>query len=151
MTYTEALNKVRKFCAYQERSQKEVRNKLVLWGLPESLHDGVIAELLAQNYLNELRYAKAFISGKYNIKSWGRQKIRAALKFQGLSEECISRGMQSVDFSDYGVKLKKLADKWVAQHKEADKSKMEYKLRLYLYSKGYERQSIDLIIGDIDF
>ena len=77
--------KIQSFCAYQERCQKEVREKL------KSLHtnsleaEQIIAELIEENFLNEQRFASAFARGKFRIKKWGRKKIESKLKFKEVS------------------------------------------------------------------
>ncbi len=77
-TQKQALIKAESYCAYQERCQQEVRDKLYSWGLHEVQVENVIAELIASNFINEERFAKAYAGGKFRIKKWGRVKISIA-------------------------------------------------------------------------
>jgi len=66
-----ALTKAEHYCAYQERSQQEVRNKLYEWGLWTDTVENIISQLITGNFLNEERFAKAYTCGKFNQKAWG--------------------------------------------------------------------------------
>src|ERR1700742_4248902 len=99
-TAHEALVKAEAWCAYQERCQQEVRDKLYSWGLHNAEVEPVIAELISKNFLNEERFAKAFAGGKFRIKKWGRVNIRLELKRRKLSEYCIKKGLAEIDEDD---------------------------------------------------
>ena len=77
-----AYVKAEHYCAYQERSQQEVRDKLYEWGLWPDAVENIISELISNNFLNEERFAKAYAQGKFNQKGWGRIKIKQALKLK---------------------------------------------------------------------
>ena len=64
--------KLANFCAYQERSQQEVREKLVKMGILSDDLEDIIAFLISENFLNEERFAIAFAGGKFRIKHWGK-------------------------------------------------------------------------------
>jgi SOS response regulatory protein OraA/RecX len=74
------LEKAKKYCSYQERSQQEVRDKLYEWGLHRNEVEQAIAQLVSENYLNEQRFAIAYAGGKFRMKGWGKIKIKLALK-----------------------------------------------------------------------
>ena len=84
-----ALLKVESWCAYQERAQQEVRNKLYEYGLHQNEVEELITELIVTNFLNEERFAMAYVSGKVNIKKWGRIKIKQGLKFKKVPDIAI--------------------------------------------------------------
>ena len=79
-----ALSKAEHFCAYQDRAQQEVRNKLYEWGLWTDAVENIIIQLIAGNFLNEERFAKAYVQGKFKQKGWGRNKIKQGLKFKNI-------------------------------------------------------------------
>jgi regulatory protein len=97
----EAKEKIQHYCAYQERSHKEVRNRLYEYGLGRNDIDEIIVHLITSNFLNEERYAKAFAGGKFRMKKWGRIKIIHALEAQGLTPKCIQLGLKEIDEADY--------------------------------------------------
>ena len=93
--------KARGYCAYQERSQQEVRSKLYEWGLWKEVVEEVIVKLINDNFLNEERFALAYAGGKFRIKKWGKIKIQQGLKLKGVSEYCIKKAFASIDYDDY--------------------------------------------------
>lgn len=95
------LEKVRKYCAYQERCQQEVRRKLSQEGIWGDEAEAVIADLISSNFINEERYARAFCRGKFRISKWGRRKITAALKQKQLSAYCINAGLSEISEKEY--------------------------------------------------
>jgi len=140
--FNEVLQKAEKFCAYQERSQQDVRRRLRTWKVVESDAEAVIAELISRNYLSESRYAAAFVSGHYNIKRWGRLKIIAALRQEGVSERCIHAALEKTDFSDYPETIRKVADSWRKSHPEVPAETLRWRLHAYLFSRGFEPDEI---------
>ena len=109
LTKEQVLQKLKHYCAYQERCHSEVKEKLFELGAWKKDHDELIAQLIQEGYLNEERFAIAFAGGKWRIKRWGRQKIRYELKQRGLSDYCIRKGMKEIDEEEYLEVLKKLA------------------------------------------
>src|SRR5688500_741234 len=97
----QALIKARNYCAYQERCQQEVRDKLYEWGLWPEAVENIIVELITDNFLNEERFATTFAGGKFRIKKWGRVKIKLELKKRKISEYCIKQAMKEIDEKDY--------------------------------------------------
>ena len=72
--------KIKHYCAYQERCHGEVRNKLYSFDLKKKNVEDIIARLIEEDYLNEERFALAFARGKFRMKRWGKEKIFFALK-----------------------------------------------------------------------
>ena len=145
--YKIALAKATKYCAYQERCHWELERKFKEWNIDEDLCDGIFADLIQQNFLNEERYAIAYVNGKVNIKKWGRNKISHELRKKNISEYLIKKSIDMIDEEKYLLNLQVL----IAKKQAVIKGKTEYernvKLRRYLYSKGYE---IELIQNYID-
>jgi len=109
LTKEQALQKLKQYCAYQERCHQEVKEKLYSLGVWKRDHDEIIATLIEENYLNEERFAIAYAGGKYRIKSWGRVKIKYELKQKQVSEYCIKKALKQIDETDYVATLRKLA------------------------------------------
>jgi len=138
----QALAKAENFCAYQERSQKEVRGKLLDWGIRGDELEEIITELILNNFLNEERFAKQYVSGKFNIKKWGRIKIKQGLKLKGVPEKMIQKALYSMDDDDYSKVLEDLLTKKSQLLTESDAFKRKIKLMTYLQSKGFENDLI---------
>lgn len=139
----QALAKAESFCVYQERSQKEVRYKLVEWGMRGDELEEILSELIVNNFLNEERFAKSYASGKFNIKKWGRVKIKQGLKLKGVPDRILQKALYSLDDDDYMQTLEDLAIKKSNTLTESNPLKRKMKLTTYLQGRGFE---IDLIL-----
>ena len=142
---TEALAKAEHFCAYQERSQQEVRDRLYEWGLWPDAVENTITKLIAGNFLNEERFAYAYTRGKFMQKGWGRIKIKQGLKFKKVSDALIKKALNTIDGDDYSNTLKQILEKKARLLGEKDPFKKRYKLHQYALSRGYETD----IVSDI--
>ena len=142
MTRKEAKLKLANYCAYQERSQKEVRNKLYETGLYQDEIEEIISELISENFLNEERFAKAFIGGKFRIKKWGRNKILMAIRPFDISDYCIKKGLQEIDPDDYNNTMEQII---IAKNKGLSEDNIfvrRNKLAKYAMSKGFEAELV---------
>lgn len=144
----QARVKAESFCAYQERSQHEIRNKLYEWGLHQSDVELIISELIESNFLNEERFALAYSLGKFRMKGWGKIKIKQGLKFKRVPDKLIQKSLQSIDGDDYLNKLGQILDKKSALLKEKDPFKRRYKLIQYAASRGFEKDLITDLLKD---
>lgn len=138
----EALIKASAFCAYQERTQQEVRVRLYEYGLKNDKVEEILCKLIEENFINEERFAKSFARGKFRLKKWGRIKIKLELKERGLSPYCIQKGMEEIPEEEYLATLKALTLKKAGEEKETDKFKRKHKIARYLAGKGYEPELI---------
>ncbi|MBP6234345.1 MAG: RecX family transcriptional regulator, partial [Chitinophagaceae bacterium] len=93
LTKEQALQKLKHYCAYQERCHSEVKEKLYQLGVWKKEHDEIIASLIEENYLNEERFAVAYAGGHFRIKQWGRIKIKYELKQKQVSEYSIKKAL----------------------------------------------------------
>ncbi|KAA9331511.1 RecX family transcriptional regulator [Hymenobacter busanensis] len=141
-TPAEALQKIAAFCAYQERNHKEVEAKLRTYGLDEDEAAEILMRLVREKLLDDERFARSFVRGKYRLKKWGRRRIRQELKQRGISEYCIKAGMSEIDGDEYYQNLVEVLEKKNAQEKEPNPHKRRQKLTLYATAKGYEGEFI---------
>jgi regulatory protein len=147
----QASARVQMYCAYQERCQQEVRDKLYQWGLWPDAVETIISQLVNDNYLNEERFAKAFAGGKFRIKKWGRVKIKIELKKRKISEYCIKQAMKEIDDKAYMQILKKVLDERAKKIKQRQSIKRNYMLGQYVISKGFEPDLVwDLIKENVE-
>lgn len=139
---SKGLIKAAAFCAYQERTQREVRQRLREWGYDGDMAEEIIAELIVQNYLNEERFAKAFAGGKFRVKNWGRRKIETELKQRGLSNYNIQQAMKEIQDDPYHQTLRELLEKKRKQILDSNPLIIKQKLLRYALSKGYESELV---------
>lgn len=138
LSITEAYQKACHFCAYQERTQQEAKEKLYNLGLSSAEVEELVAKLIVENYINEERFAKSFAGGKFRIKRWGRNKILQELKRRNLSPYCIKMGMAEIDDNDYMQVLESLAIEKSSSLKEPNPFIKKHKIASFLISKGFE-------------
>ncbi len=137
-TVAEAQKKLEHYCAYQERCHKEVRQKLRdMRMIPEAI-DVIIVQLIADNFLNEERFAQAFVRGKFRIKKWGKNRLLRELKFRGVSKYSIDSAFKEIDLDDYYETLDELVQKRIAQVNEPNVYKKKKKVADYLLYRGWE-------------
>ncbi|MCB4798024.1 regulatory protein RecX [Neotamlana laminarinivorans] len=138
-TYTlqEAIKKLEHYCAYQERCHKEVRQKLItMHMIPEAI-DTVIVHLLQHNFLNEERFAKTFVRGKFRIKKWGRRRLSLELKKKDISKVNINEAFKEISETEYIEVFNDLAEK-KASTLNGNTHKNKKKLIDYLLYRGWE-------------
>jgi regulatory protein len=142
-SWHEALEKLKKYCAYQERTHQEVRAKSRQYNLNSEEAERAIVILIEENYLNELRFALAYASGKSKLKGWGPLKIKNRLQQKGISEYCIEQAMKQIKPDD----LELLFDKWVEKKGRTLKSEKNQrvkkeKLARFLIAKGFDANMV---------
>ena len=145
----EALQKIAAFCAYQERNQKEVEQKLKSYGLDEDEAGEIIIRLSREKLLDEERFAQSFVRGHYRQKKWGRRRIVQELKQKGLSEYCIKSGMKEIDGEEYYQNLVSVMEKKDRLEKEKNPRVRRMKISQFLTGKGYEQDLIKMALDDL--
>ena len=149
LTREQALQKLRHYCAYQERSHQEVKNKLFNLGVWRREQDEIIATLIEENYLNEERFAIAYAGGKFRIKHWGRVKIRYELQQKQISTYCINKALKQIDEADYMLQLRKMAIDKYNDLKGEQYLVRRKKLIDFLITKGYESNLVAGIVKEL--
>ena len=144
------LTKAEQYCAYQERSQQEVRTKLYDWGLYPRDVEQIISNLIENNFLNEERFARIYAKSKFNQKSWGKIKIKQGLKLKKVPDKLIQKALNGIDGDEYLNRLSLLIQKKQSTIIEKDAYKKRFKLQQYALSRGYENDLIADILKDND-
>ena len=134
-----ALQKLKHYCGYQERSHAEVKYKLYSLGLFGKEAEELISQLIQEEYLNEERFASAYASGKSRNNGWGRIKIRHELQQKGISKYCILKALDSLDESEYTANFQRIADKkWLSLQSEKNIFAKKNKWQQFLLQRGFE-------------
>ncbi|WP_034918377.1 regulatory protein RecX [Gillisia sp. CAL575] len=150
-TIKEATIKLMQFCAYRDRSQKEVEEKLREMRMIPEACEQITIQLMRENFLNEERFACSFVRGKFRIKKWGRIKIKQELKQREISAPLIKIAFTEIDPSDYYSTLKELAEKKFPLIIESNSFKKKQKLISFLHQKGYEFPIIIEVLEEFKF
>ncbi len=152
MTQEEALAKLQRYCAYQDRCHQEVRTKLLSLKIYGDWLEEIIARLIEDDFLNEERYARSYVRGKYRIKKWGKRKILNELKLRRISPYCIKKGMTEIDPLEYRDNLYSLMEKYVRERQgKYPKPQLTKKVIQHAMTKGYDYAEINDQLKSINF
>ncbi|MCC5918187.1 MAG: regulatory protein RecX [Cryomorphaceae bacterium] len=145
----EAREAIMRYCAYQERSQSEVKKKLEQMGLIPMVIDLLMVELIENNYVNELRFAETFASGKFRIKGWGRMKIKDRLRLKNVSQPCIDIALAGIDDEEYMSQLRRIAEWKYPKIKDNNPYTRKQKLIGFLFSRGFEYELVREVVEEV--
>jgi regulatory protein len=144
------LNKAMAQCSRREYCIDDICNKLQLWGCGKTDTDKIIGILIKENFINESRYAFAFVKDKFNYNKWGKVKIAVHLRVKKLPPDIISSALNSIDNEIY---IKILREQ-ISSHKRVVKAKSLYdlkaKLLRYGLSKGFESSLLYDLLNEIE-
>ena len=140
----ELKTRLKRYCAYQERCHKEVKNKLQQLGAYGDISDAVISHLIQHDYLNETRFAVHYVRGKFSIKKWGKKRIVNELKLRKITTYNIDKGLKQISEKDYEHTFDTLAQKRWEELKKKKESieKRKKKWVQYLQYRGWENDLI---------
>ena len=145
----EAKLKAADYCAYQERSQQEVRDKLYSYGLHQDEVEDLLADLIMEDFINEERFARAYVGGKFRMKGWGRRKIMQGLKQHRISDYCVRKGMEEIEPEAYYQTLLKHAERKLPSLRGQTTYIQKGKLTQHLMMKGFEGDLIREVIEEL--
>ena len=148
-TKYEALVKLQHYCAYQDRCHREVRTKLLQLGIRGGDLEQIMAQLIEDDFLNETRFAVAFVRGKFNQKLWGKRKIIQALKKKDVNQYDIDQGLQEINDKTYRSALNDLLVRKKKLYDPDDKLMLKNKLYRFAIQKGFEPDLILKVLDDI--
>ncbi|AWI24842.1 regulatory protein RecX [Flavobacterium pallidum] len=139
---TEAIKKLERFCAYQERCHQEVLEKLYSFRFTEEEKDHVVVHLLEHDFLNEERFARSFARGKHRIKGWGTNRIVMELKLRGITKFNIDTALSEITEAEYHETFERLSEKQWQLISEKNQLKKRKKFCDFLLRKGFESDLI---------
>lgn len=138
LTVDQVLDKMAKYCAYQERSVKEVTDKLKTFEISEKEREEIIHYLIDNKFVNDERFARAFVRGKINQSGWGVNKIRFHLIQKGVGKEIIDEALQNFDEEAYRQRLIDILKVKSKTVKAANDFERNRKLAAYAIQRGFE-------------
>ena len=144
-----AIEKAMAQCSRREYCSDDIRNKLSLWGVDNDDIGKILRILISDNFINEPRYATAFVRDKFKYNKWGKVKISAHLRGKKVPQDIISSALDSIDNNLYIKLLREL----IEAHRKSVKAKNQYdlkaKLLRYGLSKGFESNLLYDILNDL--
>ena len=153
MTEQEAYLQLAALCAQAEHCQQEMRDKMRRWGLDETVQNRIIDRLIKERYVDDERYARAFVKDKIRYNKWGRRKVQQALWMKRIDADIQQRVLDEIDEKEYLDVLRPL----LKQKRKSIKAESDYelnqKLLRFALSRGFGfdiiRQCLD--VGEEDY
>lgn len=150
MTANEVLYKLAAKCSVSEQCLSDIENKLSKYDLPEEEKTRILRHLVEEKYVDDGRYAEAFVRDKYRFNKWGRIKIAQGLHMKGIDRETINTAMEAIDEQEY---LNILRDLIKAKRKSTH-GKNDYeingKLVRFATGRGFEYSAIRQFLNNVD-
>ena len=142
LTVKEIEGKLQYYCSYQDRCHKEVKAKLKSFKISSDELNEIVSNLIKDNYLNESRFSKSFVRGKFNMKNWGKVRIVNELKLRNISIYNINLGLKEIDDQDYINKLEDIFNKKLSSLSNLNSNLKKKKIISYLLYRGWESNLI---------
>ena len=134
----QVLDKMAKYCAYQERGEKDVLDKLKTYDLSEFDRRKIYKYLCVNRFVSNERFAKAFVRGKINQSGWGVNKIRFHLMQKGIDKAVIDEALQAYDEEAYRQRLIEVLQSKAKTVKAANDFEKKRKLAAFAMQRGFE-------------
>ncbi|MDR2207230.1 MAG: RecX family transcriptional regulator [Flavobacteriaceae bacterium] len=148
-TFEEIKQKLVNYCVYQDRCHFEVEQKMREFTLIPEAKDQILLYLIKENYLNEERFTRSYIRGKFYIKNWGRNKIKIRLKQKGISEKLMLKCFDEIDENDYKNTISNLYKTYFSKLKYLKDYQKKIKTTRYLMSRGFEFDTIENLMSEV--
>ena len=137
-----AVERIKNYCALQDRCQWDVLQKLREWGLQQATKDYILEILITDKFIDEERFATSFCRGKFRIKNWGRRKIINELKRKQISIICINTGLKEINKKEYNLVLEKLFFQKEINTKDKNQFIRKTKIANFLIQRGFENNLV---------
>lgn len=141
-TFEEIKQKMINYCVYQDRSHHEVEQKMREYFLIPEAKDKILLYLVQENFLNEERFTRSYVRGKFYIKKWGKNKIKMNLLQKGISEKLIIKSFNEIANEDYQKSIREFIIKMSNNNKGFKENQIKQKIIKNLLSKGYEYEVV---------
>ena len=147
MTADEILYKLAAKCSTSEQCLSDIEAKLSRYDLTEEERTHILRHLIEEQYIDDRRYAEAFVRDKYRFNKWGRIKIAQGLRMKGIDRETISIAMEAIDQEEYLDILRDL----IKAKRKSTRGKNDYEINGKLYrfatGRGFEYEAIRQCMG----
>ena len=152
MTEQEAYLQLAALCAQAEHCQQEMRDKMRRWELDETVRNRVINRLVKERYIDDERYARAFVKDKIRYNKWGRRKVQQALWLKHIDTDIQQRVLDEIDEKEYLDVLRPLLKQKRKSIRAASDYEMNQKLVRFALGRGFGFDIIRqcLNVDDID-
>ena len=147
MTEQEAYLQLAALCAQAEHCQQEMRDKMRRWELDETVQNRIIDRLIKERYIDDERYARAFVKDKIRYNKWGRRKVQQGLWQKRIDADIQQRVLDEIDEKEYLDVLRPLLKQKRKSIRAANDYELNQKLARFALSRGF---TFDLIRQCLD-
>jgi regulatory protein len=148
ITEQEAYLRLTALCAQAEHCQHEMLEKMKKWEVADEAQARVMERLVKERYVDDERYARAFVMDKIRYNKWGRHKVEQALWMKRIDKGIQERVLGEVDDEEYVSALRPLLKQKQRSTKAASDYELRQKLIRFALSRGFGfdiiRQCIDV-------
>ena len=141
-TPEQALAALMRLCARAEKSTGDARRLMRGWGIPEADAEKVLARLLRERFIDDTRYAEAFVREKLRLSGWGEYKLRSALQRKGIDRATIDAALGQIDRSGLAERLADKLARKARTTRAATPYELKTKLIRYGLSLGYDYETV---------
>ena len=137
MTEQEAYLQLAAICAQAEHCEQEMRDKMKRWELDETVQNRIVDRLTKERYIDNERYARAFVKDKIRYNKWGRRKVQQALWMKRIDNDIQQRVLDEIDEKEYLDVLRPLLKQKRKSIKAESDYEMNQKLVRFALSRGF--------------
>lgn len=149
MTEAAALVRLSGLCSRAEYCLKDMRHKMMRWELPDGAETRILKRLVSDRYIDENRYAHAFVRSKFRFNRWGKDKIVRSLKMKGISDDDIADAINDIDDKESSDTLRDLLTSKMRTVKYKSDYELYMKLLRFAVSRGFSLESSRKCLEDI--
>jgi len=146
---TTAFDKAAFLCSRSEHCASDVREKLKLWGLSAEDAELVIIKLVEEKYIDDERFARAYVKDKFRFNHWGKQKIAFMLRSKNISSEIMELAFEEIEDECYSDELRKILTDKEKSVKAKDKYDKRNKLMRFAMGRGFESSQISAVLKEL--
>ena len=149
-TEEEAYQKLSALCAMSEQCCHDMMRKMQRWEMPKEVAERIVARLVKERFIDEERFARAFVKDKFRYNHWGRIRIEQELKMRRIAQRHIEKGLEELCEEDNLSALREIVQKKRPQVKGKNEYEIKGKLIRFALGKGFAMEDIMKVVGSVD-
>lgn len=142
----QALASLMRLCSRAEKSSGDARRLMARWGVAASERDRVLAKLIEMRFIDDSRFAAAYVRDRSRFGGWGTYKIRAGLKAKGVAEEVINEALAQLTEDNSAEQLLRQVERKAPKVKAANDYELKTKLIRFALSRGFEYDTVLAVV-----
>lgn len=145
----DAFQKAAFICSQSEKCAADIREKLRQWNVSGEDSLVVVERLVAEKFIDDERFARAYVKDKFRFNRWGRQKIEFMLRAKHISREIIEAAFEEIDEENYSDELRRILTEKAKSVKGKDQYDKRNKLMRFAMGRGFESGQIYTVLKEL--